>query len=253
MAEGLDIRYQHTVEGIDWGEGGATVHCSGGKTFACDAVICTVSLGILKVRAKRPSPWHMPCRQGNWPSGCAHLVILEQKWLIWCILMAQEGHQRIFHPPLPVQKQEAIAKLAMGVVDKLFIRFHSAKQPPADGSGALESAAGSSVLSHQLLWKVCSTVGNAGFNPTTQPATDSADPAASAAGRSVLSHQLLWKVCMSRGAYPYQAEDPQPSIMSCWLENTRPSCLCFQKPQALLARTQSVFVMQMAMQALELM
>ena len=51
MAEGLDIRYQHTVERIDWGEGGATVHCSSGESFKCDAVICTVSLGVLKVRA----------------------------------------------------------------------------------------------------------------------------------------------------------------------------------------------------------
>ena len=50
MAEGLDIRYQHVVERIEWGGGGATVHCSGGRSFECDAVICTVSLGVLKVR-----------------------------------------------------------------------------------------------------------------------------------------------------------------------------------------------------------
>ena len=53
MAEGLDIRYQHTVERIDWREGGATVHCSSGETFKCDAVICTVSLGVLKVRVNQ--------------------------------------------------------------------------------------------------------------------------------------------------------------------------------------------------------
>ena len=49
MAEGLDIRFNHIVERIDWGESGATVHCSSGATFSCDAVICTVSLGVLKV------------------------------------------------------------------------------------------------------------------------------------------------------------------------------------------------------------
>ena len=49
MAEGLDIRYQHVVERIDWGATGATVHCSSGESFDCDAVICTVSLGVLKV------------------------------------------------------------------------------------------------------------------------------------------------------------------------------------------------------------
>ena len=89
--------------------------------------------------------------------------------------MLQEGHKRLFHPPLQAQKQEAIRELAIGVVDKLFIRFHSAKQPAAGSSGASEPAAGRGVLSHQLLWKVCSTVGNAGFNPTTQPASDSPD------------------------------------------------------------------------------
>ena len=78
MAEGLDICYQHTVERINWGKDGATVHCSGGKAFACDAVICTVSLGILKVRAERPSPRHALCRQDNQPSGFTHLVILQQ-------------------------------------------------------------------------------------------------------------------------------------------------------------------------------
>ena len=56
MAEGLDIRYQHVVERIDWGATGATVHCSSGESFDCDALICTVSLGVLKVRASRQTP-----------------------------------------------------------------------------------------------------------------------------------------------------------------------------------------------------
>ena len=109
--------------------------------------------------------------------------------------MLQEGHQRLFDPPLPAKKQAAIEKLAIGVVDKLFIRFHSAKQPAAEGSGASEPADGGSGPSHQPLWKVYSTVGNAGFNPTTQPASESADAGGAAAKRTVLSHQLLWKVC----------------------------------------------------------
>ncbi len=127
--------------------------------------------------------------------------------------MVQEGHQRLFHPPLPAQKQEAIERLAIGVVDKLFIRFHSAKQPAAGGSGASEPAAGRSVLSQQLRWKVCSTVGNAGFNPTMQPASDSADAGESAAARSVLSHQLLWKVCMKFAAALFKERNVQTSMM----------------------------------------
>ena len=49
IAEDLDVRFQHVVERIEWGESGASVHCSSGATFKCDAVICTVSLGVLKV------------------------------------------------------------------------------------------------------------------------------------------------------------------------------------------------------------
>lgn len=49
IAEDLDVRFQHVVERIEWGENGASVHCSSGATFKCDAVICTVSLGVLKV------------------------------------------------------------------------------------------------------------------------------------------------------------------------------------------------------------
>ena len=50
IAEDLDVRFQHVVERIEWGENGASVHCSSGAAFKCDAVICTVSLGVLKVR-----------------------------------------------------------------------------------------------------------------------------------------------------------------------------------------------------------
>ena len=50
IAEDLDVRLKHVVERIEWGEDGASVHCSSGAAFKCDAVICTVSLGVLKVR-----------------------------------------------------------------------------------------------------------------------------------------------------------------------------------------------------------
>ena len=49
IAEDLDVRFQHVAERIEWGEDGASVHCSSGAAFKCDAVICTVSLGVLKV------------------------------------------------------------------------------------------------------------------------------------------------------------------------------------------------------------
>jgi len=107
----------------------------------------------------------------------------------------------MFNPPLPAHKQQAIDRLAIGVVDKLFIRFHSAKQQATGSTIALESANGRSVVSQKLLWKVKSTVGNAGFNPTMQPAIDSSSAAEPAAMRSVLSNQLLWKVCTRVGHF----------------------------------------------------
>ena len=65
----------------------------------------------------------------------------------------QEGHGRLFDPPLPMPKQSAIERLGMGIVDKLFIRFRP-NSSATDGSTAQESLPGRNVLSHQLLWKV---------------------------------------------------------------------------------------------------
>ena len=69
----------------------------------------------------------------------------------------QEGHHRLFAPPLPMPKQAAIERLGMGIVDKLFIRFRP-NSSATDGSAAQESLPGRNVLSHQLLWKVMGTL-----------------------------------------------------------------------------------------------
>lgn len=118
--------------------------------------------------------------------------------MIACLLM-QELHQSMFLPALPAPKQDAIERLGMGVVDKLFIRFHSGKQPAADSESAADTSAGRNILSQKLFWKVGSTVGNAGFLPTEHRAPDSSTAAQPVAARSVLSHQLLWKVSMTAG------------------------------------------------------
>ena len=36
----------------------------------------------------------------------------------------KENHKTMFHPPLPISKQESIEKLGFGTVDKLFIHFN---------------------------------------------------------------------------------------------------------------------------------
>ena len=48
LAEGADIRYGHMVSSIQWGADGVCVACSNGHAFHADAVIVTVSLGVLK-------------------------------------------------------------------------------------------------------------------------------------------------------------------------------------------------------------
>ena len=49
LAEGLPIRHGIVVDRIDWGGEEVTLHCQGGEQIKADAVIVTVSLGVLKV------------------------------------------------------------------------------------------------------------------------------------------------------------------------------------------------------------
>eukprot|EP00208_Stichococcus_sp_RCC1054_P004285 CAMPEP_0206141490 /NCGR_PEP_ID=MMETSP1473-20131121/13113_1 /ASSEMBLY_ACC=CAM_ASM_001109 /TAXON_ID=1461547 /ORGANISM="Stichococcus sp, Strain RCC1054" /LENGTH=529 /DNA_ID=CAMNT_0053536087 /DNA_START=104 /DNA_END=1693 /DNA_ORIENTATION=- len=51
LAAGIsDIRYGHIVHNINWGEGAAQISCTNGSGFSADAVIVTVSLGVLKAQ-----------------------------------------------------------------------------------------------------------------------------------------------------------------------------------------------------------
>jgi hypothetical protein len=69
LAEGLDIRFGHVVDRVDWGQHGVHIKCEGGAVFQADAVIITVSLGVLKVTSVplsaclpwRCIPWHKKC------------------------------------------------------------------------------------------------------------------------------------------------------------------------------------------------
>jgi len=49
MAEGLDVSFGCVATRVAWGDDGVTVTCEDGRTFAADALILTVSLGVLKV------------------------------------------------------------------------------------------------------------------------------------------------------------------------------------------------------------
>lgn len=62
MARGLDIRFQHLVKSIQWGSAGVTAGCENGASFAADAAIVTVSLGVLKVRTPQKSGAARDCQ-----------------------------------------------------------------------------------------------------------------------------------------------------------------------------------------------
>lgn len=81
LTAGLDIRFGHVVTHIDVDQDGVRLRDSAGRAAAFDAVILTVSLGVLKQGAIT------------------------------------------FSPPLPRWKQEAIARLGMGTLDKVYLRY----------------------------------------------------------------------------------------------------------------------------------
>ena len=60
LARGMDIRYRHVVTSIDWREGEVIISCTNGSAFKADAVVITVSLGVLKVshKQRRLALWH---------------------------------------------------------------------------------------------------------------------------------------------------------------------------------------------------
>jgi hypothetical protein len=50
LSKPLDIRFGHKVTGVEWGDGGVCVSCSNGVELEADAVLMTVSSGVLQVR-----------------------------------------------------------------------------------------------------------------------------------------------------------------------------------------------------------
>jgi hypothetical protein len=71
----------------------------------------------------------------------------------------------MFEPALPQRKVQAIERLGMGVVDKIFINFHFPFQ------AAPIPTQWRSVSSYQLLWKVCvetlwGTCKHSAYSPT---------------------------------------------------------------------------------------
>lgn len=101
LADGLDVRYGHVVAGIDYSPSGATVSFRDQPPLAARYVVVTVPLGVLKLP----------------PGELGHIA---------------------FNPPLPVDKQEAIAAIPFGTFNKVMMRFNQpfwtdVKRPAGDG------------------------------------------------------------------------------------------------------------------------
>lgn len=47
LTDGLDVRLEHVVTHVQWGEGGVRVHC-GSQSFSADRAVVTVPIGVLK-------------------------------------------------------------------------------------------------------------------------------------------------------------------------------------------------------------
>ena len=80
LAQGLEVRLNHVVERVRYGESGVEVETNQG-TLAADCVLITLPLGVLQ-------------------SGAV-----------------------VFEPPLPADKQAAIGRLGMGLLNKLYLQF----------------------------------------------------------------------------------------------------------------------------------
>ena len=60
MGKGLDVKLGHRAVEVDYKGSGVQVSCDNGIVLDADYVICTVSLGVLKVSsAARPSLYHV--------------------------------------------------------------------------------------------------------------------------------------------------------------------------------------------------
>lgn len=53
LAEGLPIQHGVTVSNVAWGKDGVRLQCADGQSIEADAVIVTVSLGVLKVHRRQ--------------------------------------------------------------------------------------------------------------------------------------------------------------------------------------------------------
>ena len=159
MAQGLDVAFGCVATRVAWGADGVTVTCEDGRTFAADALIVTVSLGVLKVnvRPEEDGGVHAASEtqrvqrgmhaHGSVPSlrTGAVAVLTAALWTTTHGVVdtgfdyslhlnnAQATHERMFDPPLPADKAEVIARMGFGVINKVYIVSDAPKNQVCGG------------------------------------------------------------------------------------------------------------------------
>ena len=97
LTEGLDVRYGQTVSKIEHSGQSAQVTTQDGTVLDADFVVCTVSLGVLKVCCSADKPCHLPASA----AACA---------------VGLTGCQRHLHPHLLGETRELLQVACRGAL-----------------------------------------------------------------------------------------------------------------------------------------
>ena len=145
LTEGLDIRHGQAVTKIEHSKEGVKVTTADGKTLEADHVVCTISLGVLKVGIVQQAgtseaasltaasqittlqPFRTLVAIGDAAATkraarCVSRMIAAKGLLAEPKLScAQAKHKELFSPALPEARQRAIAAIGFGLVEKMCV------------------------------------------------------------------------------------------------------------------------------------
>lgn len=129
LAKDLPIFYSHAVTGIDYCEAGVAVHTakqtftgqrhpdsSGGDPdcITCDNCLHRTTAGSIRCAFYKPKFVGGSCWCSNMISGLAADAVL-----VTASLGVLKAGSIKFHPPLPQRKQDAIARMGFGILNKV--------------------------------------------------------------------------------------------------------------------------------------
>ena len=139
--KGIKILKNHEVLTLYWNKNGMVeAHCANGTVIVAPVAIITVSLGVLQNRHD-------------------HFAVDNDKSNLKLMKLSSKKSNFGFCPPLPKKISNAISRLRIGIVDKIFILFHcNSSDKQQYRSAAIESKLQylenmySGTRSYALLW-----------------------------------------------------------------------------------------------------